>query len=78
MNRVSYNMGRIAFAAGEAYEPIDDEFFMAYMRTQTIDIDNTEMEKIFHREGSEWRTGWMTAKKEAADFFAKSKAPEDE
>lgn len=65
MNRVSYHMGRIAFAAGEAYEPIDDQFFMAYMRTQTADIDNTEKEKVFQREGSEWRTGWMEAKKES-------------
>jgi len=75
MNRVSYNMGRIAFAAGEAYEPADDQFFMSYLAA--LDMSPLEKEKLFQREGAEWRTGWMNAKKEAAEFFAKSKTSED-
>jgi hypothetical protein len=68
-------MGRIAFAAGEAYEPIDDQFFMAYMRTQTTELDNTEKEIFFRQQGSEWRTGWMEAKKEASEFFTITSNP---
>ena len=76
MTRVSYNMGRIAFAAGEVYEPSDDQFFMSYLASP--EMKPAQKEKLYQYEGSEWKTGWMTAKKEAADFFAKSKAPEDE
>jgi hypothetical protein len=68
MNRVPYYMGRIAFSAGEEYDPASDAFFMAYMAERVTAVPS-EKEKLYASAGSEWRTGWMEAKKEASAFF---------
>ena len=61
-------MGRIAFIAGEEYDPASDAFFMTYM-AQHVTAAPSEKEKLYASAGSEWRTGWMEAKKEASAFF---------
>ena len=70
MNRVSYNMGRIAFFAGEPFDPGSDEFFVSYVMKNKADEP-----ELLSKEGTEWKTGWMAAKKEASEFFAKSPNP---
>lgn len=77
MDRVSYQMGRIAFHAGEPFDPGGDEFFVSYIMQNKLKKNAVNESEMFFKEGTEWKTGWMTAKKEASDFFAQSPNPED-